>query len=87
MVNDEIQRYGTGSLAKKPQVVIVNKIDTAWKDLDEAGREEKKLELANNLKASMGHTRLMWVSAKERDGVDELMTRMASYVSKIKEDS
>ena len=87
MVNDEIQRYGTGSLAKKPQVVIVNKIDTAWKGLDEEGREEKKLELANNLKAAMGHTRLMWVSAKERDGVDELMTRMASYVSKIKEDS
>ena len=87
MVNDEIQRYGTGSLAKKPQVVIVNKIDTAWEGLDEEGREEKKLELANNLKASMGHTRLMWVSAKERDGVDELMTRMASYVSKIKEDS
>ena len=87
MVNDEIQRYGTGSLAKKPQVVIVNKIDTAWKDLDEEGREEKKLELANKLKEAMGHTRLMWVSAKERDGVDELMTRMASYVSKIKEDS
>ena len=87
MENDEIQRYGTGSLAKKNQVAIVNKIDTAWKDLGEAGREEKKLELANNLKAAMGHTRLMWVSAKERDGVDELMTRMASYVSKIKEDS
>ena len=87
MVNDEIQRYGTGSLAKKPQVVIVNKIDTAWKDLDEESREEKKLELANNLKAAMGHTRLMWVSAKERDGVDELMSRMASYVSKMKEDS
>jgi len=87
MVNDEIQRYGTGSLAKKPQVVIVNKMDAAWIDLDEEVREEKKLELANNLKAAMGHTRLMWVSAKERDGVDELMTRMASYVGNIKQDS
>lgn len=87
MVNDEIERYGTGSLSKKNQVVIVNKIDTAWEGLDEKVREEKKLELAKNLKAAMGHTRLMWVSAKERDGVDELMTRMASYVGKIKEDS
>lgn len=86
MVNDEIQRYGTGSLADKPQVVIVNKMD-AWGDLDDEAREEKKNELANNLKAAMGHTRLMWVSAKERDGVDELMTRMASYVGTMKEDS
>ena len=88
MVNDEIQRYGTGSLAEKPQVVIVNKIDAAWGDLlDDETREEKKNELASNLKAAMGHTRLMWVSAKERDGVDELMTRMASYVGTMKEAS
>ena len=86
MVNDEIQRYGTGSLAGKPQVVIVNKMD-AWGDLDDETREEKKNELASNLKAAMGHTRLMWVSAKERDGVDELMTRMASYVGTMKEAS
>lgn len=85
MVNDEIQLYGTGTLAEKPQVVIVNKMDAAWGDLDDETKEEKKNELASNLKAAMGHTRLMWVSAKERDGVDELMTRMASYVGTMKE--
>ena len=85
MVNKEIQRYGTGSLASKPQVVVVNKID-AW---EEEGSEEeftrRKSELEEALKVSMGHTRIMWVSAKERQNMDELMLRMASYVAKIKE--
>jgi hypothetical protein len=28
----------------------------------------------------------MWMSAKEKDGVDDLMTRMASFVRKIKDE-
>lgn len=83
MVNAEIRRYGTGSLADMPQVVVVNKID-AWEEqgLDEESRLKKILE--EQLKSEMGHTRLMWVSAKERDGTDGLMTRMASFVDKMK---
>jgi GTP-binding protein len=84
MVNDELKRYGSGSLAEKPQVVIINKIDTAFEDDDD--EEGKKKELAQTMKEEMGHTRLMWVSAKEKDGVDELMMRMASYVGKMKEE-
>lgn len=85
MVNREMQRYGTGSLASKPQVVVVNKIDT-W---EEEGTEEfnnRKAALEEALKASMGHTRVMWVSAKERQNMDELMIRMQSYITKIKDE-
>ena len=83
MVNAEIRRYGTGSLADMPQVVVVNKID-AWEEqgLDEENRLKKILE--EQLKSEMGHSRLMWVSAKERDGTDGLMTRMAMFVDKMK---
>jgi GTP-binding protein len=87
MVNDELRRYGSGSLAKKPQVVIVNKIDAAWEGLeDEEEIKKKREELADKIKEEIGHTRLMWISAKEKDGVDGLMTRMASYVGTIKEE-
>jgi GTP-binding protein len=81
MVNAEIRRYGTGSLADMPQVVVVNKID-AWEEqgIDEENRLKKVLE--EQLKSEMGHTRLMWVSAKDRDGTDDLMSRMASYMKK-----
>jgi GTP-binding protein len=83
MVNDELRRYGTGGLAEMPQVVVVNKIDT-WEEqgLDEENR--LKTILDEQLKSEMGHTRLMWVSAKERDGMDGLMTRMASFVNNMK---
>eukprot|EP00536_Pseudo-nitzschia_multiseries_P013269 jgi/Psemu1/211099/e_gw1.554.42.1 len=87
MVNDELKRYGSGSLANKPQVVIINKIDSAFGgDDEEEIVNDKKKQLADLMKQEMGHTRLMWVSAKEKDGVDDLMTRMASYVGKMKEE-
>lgn len=84
MVNDEIRRYGNGSLAKMPQVVVVNKID-AWEAMGPEEFTRRKAELETKLIESMGHTRLLWVSAKERKNVDELMLRMSAYVSKIKE--
>jgi GTP-binding protein len=66
-----------------PQVVVINKIDT-WEEqgLDEENR--LKTILDKQLKLEMGHTRLMWVSAKERNGMDGLMTRMVSFVEKMK---
>jgi agmatine/peptidylarginine deiminase len=42
-------------------------------------------ELESKLKETMSHTRLMWMSAKEKEGVDDLMTRMAGFVRKVKE--
>ncbi|KAL3929628.1 MAG: hypothetical protein SGBAC_012126 [Bacillariaceae sp.] len=85
MVNEEIRRYGTGSLAEMPQVAVVNKID-AWRLLGNDEYEQRKADLGEKLKEAMGHTRLLWVSAKEKENVEELMQRMASYVTKIKAD-
>ena len=83
-------RYGNGKLAQMPQIVVVNKVD-AWEM--ESGEEwEKGLktrmnrdELASQLKETMPHSRLMWMSAKEKDGVDDLMSRMAAFVKKVKD--
>ena len=86
MVNDELRRYGTGSLADMPQVVVVNKID-AWRLLGGNEYEHKKAELGEKLKEAAGHTRILWVSAKEKENVEELMQRMAAYVAKIKADN
>jgi GTP-binding protein len=87
MVNEEIRMYGKGNLAKMPQVVVVNKID-AWEqdDNDDAADEanEKKRVLEEKLKSEMPHSRLMWASAKEREGVDDLMMRMSAYVENVK---
>lgn len=92
MLNQELVKYGTGQLAKMPQVVVVNKLDA----LEGRGGEEWEVglrtklsreDLAQKLQESMSHTRLMWMSAKERDGVDDLMTRLAAFVKKVKETS
>jgi len=88
MLNRELVNYGTGHLANMPQVVVVNKID-AFEGGGEAWEEGLKLrwtkeELENKLKQVMPHTRLMWMSAKQLDGVDDLMTRLASFVKKVK---
>ena len=89
MLNREILNYGTGQLGKMPQVVVINKIDALeGKGEDwEAGLKAKysKEELEVKMREVMPHTRLMWMSAKERDGVDDLMIRMAAFVKKVKE--
>jgi GTP-binding protein len=88
MLNRELVNYGTGQLARMPQVVVINKIDALqgrgedW----ELGLKTKitQEELEEKLRESMSHSRLMWMSAKERDGVDDLMVRMAAFVKKVK---
>jgi GTP-binding protein len=90
MLNRELVNYGTGQLANMPQVVVVNKLDAlegrAGEDWEEGLRTKlTRQELEAKLTATMSHSRLMWMSAKERDGVDDLMVRMASFVKKVKE--
>jgi GTP-binding protein len=90
MLNRELVNYGTGQLAIMPQVVVVNKVDALeggsggeeW----ETGLKSKlsREELQDQLLQVMPHSRLMWISAKESQGVDELMTRLAAFVKKIK---
>jgi GTP-binding protein len=97
MINRELMNYGTGKLATMPQVVVVNKVDTAFEvnnddtiTHDENGnssngrRFRSKEELEDELLKVMPHSRLMWISAKEGAGVDELMERVAMFVGKVK---
>lgn len=89
MVNDEIMRYGNGKLAQMPQIVVVNKLDVWEKGGGEDWEKGLKTrmgrdELETLLKEAMPHTRLMWMSAKEKDGVDDLMSRMNVFVKKVK---
>lgn len=89
MVNQEIMRYGNGKLGLMPQIVVVNKVDV-WEE--GSGEDwEKGLKtrfdreaLEAKLKEAVPHTRLMWMSAKEKEGVDDLMGRMNSFVKKVK---
>lgn len=92
MINKELMQYGTGKLAQMPQVVVVNKVDM-WDDENQSGKEDwekglktrmTKEELEAALKEAMAHTRLMWMSAKQKDGVDDLMGRLEAFVTKVK---
>ena len=89
MLNQEIVKYGTGQLAKMPQVVVVNKVDAfegAGEDWEEGLRVKwPRDELEAKLKNEMPHSRLMWMSAKQSEGVDELMGRLAAFVKKVKD--
>jgi GTPase len=98
MLNREMVNYGSGQLGKMPQVVVVNKVDalrsgsstsssgTGGEDW-ESGLQTKmtREELERDLQHAMSHTRLLWISAKEKEGVDELMARLAVFVKKVKE--
>ena len=89
MINKELAQYGTGQLSNMPQVVVVNKID-AFEEGNEEYSEQglklklSRLELKEELEEVMQHSRLMWVSAKESEGVNELMSRVAKFVNSVK---
>lgn len=88
MINRELLNYGTGKLASMPQVVVVNKLDVAF-DRAEDGRGDgafsSREDLESELRSVMPHSRLMWMSAKEGDGVDDLMERVSMFVKKVKD--
>lgn len=92
MINRELAQYAGGMLASKPQVVIVNKLDL----LDQAtiGNDElsssslppvldRQLELQEALLHVMPHSRLLWMSAKEKQGVENVMRKVATFVHKV----
>jgi GTP-binding protein len=89
MLNGELIKYGTGQLARMPQVVVINKTDAYDSDHqsdDENNGEKPSLpleELETQLKDAMSHSRLMRMSAKEGEGVDDLMVRLSAFVKKV----
>ena len=88
MLNRELVNYGTGQLARMPQVVVVNKIDALegrgedWEQGLKARMSRDELEA--KVREKMSHSRLMWMSAKEKDGVGDLMIRMSAFTKKVK---
>lgn len=81
MLNKELVKYGNGQLAHLPQIVVVNKLDVL--EGNPKACKYPRAELESRLKESMSHSRLMWISAKERDGIDDLMRRLATFVKKV----
>ena len=67
------------TLASKPQVVVLNKIDLKHV-------EEKSDVLMKTLLASMPHKRLLCMSAAGRIGVDEVVDRTYNFLRKLKAD-
>ena len=84
MLNGELIKYGTGQLARMPQVVVINKTDAYESDSEEDKKPTLPLEeLETQLKDAMSHSRLMLMSAKKEDGVDDLMVRLSAFVKKV----
>jgi len=73
VINNELKQYDE-FLSKKPQVVILNKIDVSEV-------REKEEELISQLKEAAGHTRVLPISAATTENVKELMGRMKKFVS------
>ena len=89
MLNGELIKYGTGQLARMPQVVVINKTDVydSCNQSNDGNLKKKPSlsleELERQLKDAMSHSRLMRMSAKEGEGVDDLMVRLSAFVKKV----
>lgn len=72
-INEELEKHDP-FLAKKPQVVVLNKVDIS---------EVKEMEddLVSELKRKAGHSRVLTISAATTENVKELMGRLKKFVS------
>ena len=85
MLNRELEQYRTGQLTEKPQVVVVTKIDALQKGNAEYSEKElqtkqSREEFKIGMDKAIAHSRLIWVSTKEEEGVEELMDWMVKYL-------
>lgn len=71
-LNNELAMYDE-SLAQKPQVVVLNKVDVS-----EVHEQEE--EIMSRLRDAAGHTRIMSISAATTKNVKELMGRLKKFV-------
>jgi GTP-binding protein len=71
-INKELELYDE-FLAKKPQVVVLNKIDVPEV-------QERQEELMQQLREAAGHTRVLAISAATTERVKELMGRLKKFV-------
>jgi GTP-binding protein len=79
----ERSRQGQGNVGMASGKDDDDSSSPSWEDGLET-RVSSREELEVQLKEVMSHSRLMWMSAREGDGVDDLMMRMATFVKKVK---
>ena len=72
VLNKELADYDD-LLARKPQVVVLNKCDVSEV-------RERQDELVERLREAAGHSRVMTISAATQDNVRELMGRLKKFV-------
>jgi len=72
VINEELEKYDD-CLARKPQVVVLNKVDVSEV-------RERKDELVEDLKLAAGHSRVLPISAATTEKVQELMGRLKKFV-------
>lgn len=77
ILNNELRAYDE-MLGKKPQVVVLNKVDVPEV-------KEKEEELLYRLREAAGHSRVMTISAATTTNVRELMSRLNKFVEAEKE--
>ena len=77
-INRELKLFSP-VLASKPQVVVLNKID-----LENVSRLSQDIQI--KLSKVMSHKRLLTISASNKVGVDEVITRTYSFLQKLKLD-
>lgn len=78
-INNELQLYSP-VLARKPQIVVLNKVDLP-------SVAEKLPELIGKLREVMPHTRLLTISAAGRLGVADLVAKGWQFLQKLSDDS
>ncbi len=72
-INEELKKHDP-FLAKKPQVVVLNKVDiTDVKEMEE--------DIIAELKRKAGHSRVLSISAATTENVKELMGRLKKFAS------
>ncbi len=76
VIQQELEQYDPSLKVDKPQVIVLNKIDTLAPD----ERDEKIKQLTNELKQVAGHTRILPVSAATTSNVKELMQRLKKFM-------
>ena len=75
-INRELQLF-SAILAKKPQIVVLNKCDLP-------SVQERQAAILGELQSIMPHSRLLVISAAGRIGLDDFVAKTMKFLKKIK---
>ena len=80
MINEELMLFNPG-LARKPQVVVVNKVDVTEVREDRLTLEARLKEAVAATDDTVGTSEIAFISAATGEGVNELMARIAELLA------